>query len=42
MHVALYPAADNWKQTIAKMRAAWQELYPDQAFSYTFFDESIV
>lgn len=44
IHIALAPpiaGALSWKTTLAKVEAAYKELYPDETFSYTFFDESI-
>ncbi len=32
---------DSWKKTIAQIAAAWKEVYPEDDFSYTFFDKSI-
>jgi ABC-type antimicrobial peptide transport system permease subunit len=43
-HVALTPAGDNtdsWKKVIAQIEKAWKEVYPEEEFKYTFFDESI-
>jgi putative ABC transport system permease protein len=43
-HVSL-PAkggnTDAWKTTIAAIGKAWKEIYPEEEFRYTFFDESI-
>jgi ABC-type antimicrobial peptide transport system permease subunit len=44
LHVALKPRngdGSNWKNAIAKMEAAWKQVYPDEEFDYAFFDESI-
>jgi putative ABC transport system permease protein len=42
MHVALDPASpDGWPGTIAKMKQAWTDIYPDQAFDYDFLDKTI-
>jgi putative ABC transport system permease protein len=41
MHVALQRSPDTWPHAIAKMQQAWKELYPEQPFTYTFFDKSI-
>ncbi len=44
-HIALKPQTakgDEWKQAIAGIGKAWKEVYPDDAFDYRFFDESIV
>ena len=43
-HIALAPVASNtdgWKKVIDKVEKAWKEVYPEEEFSYTFFDESI-
>jgi hypothetical protein len=32
---------DSWKATISKIQAAWKEVYPEEEFTYTFFDKSI-
>ena len=43
-HVALAPKGNNtdfWKETITKIETAWKEVYPEEDFNYTFFDESI-
>lgn len=43
-HIALEPkgaTTDNWKNTIATIGAAWQQVYPDDDFNYQFLDESI-
>jgi len=43
-HIALPPKGENtdsWKKTIAAIGNAWKEIYPDEEFSYEFFDESI-
>ena len=41
MHVALDLSPDSWKTAIAKMQKAWEQVYPDQPFDYTFLDKSI-
>lgn len=43
MNIALKPeaAAGQWKSTIAQIEKAYKSIYPDQDFSYAFFDESI-
>ncbi len=43
LNIALYPEKEpgDWKKTIAKMEAAWKEIYPEDDFEYNFFDESI-
>jgi putative ABC transport system permease protein len=43
-HIALAPAGgntDGWKKVISQVEKAWKEVYPEEEFSYTFFDESI-
>lgn len=43
-HIALATRAantDSWKKTIAQIEKAWKEVYPEEEFSYNFFDESI-
>jgi putative ABC transport system permease protein len=43
-HIALPPSGantDNWKKTIATIGNAWKEVYPEEDFSYEFFDKSI-
>ena len=43
-HIAFNPLVENtdsWKTGIAKIEAAWKEVYPDEPFNYSFFDESI-
>jgi putative ABC transport system permease protein len=32
---------DNWKTTIGKIEQAWKEVYPEEDFDYSFFDEDI-
>lgn len=41
MHVALRPSPDTWKSAIARMQKAWEQVYPDQPFNYTFLDKEI-
>jgi putative ABC transport system permease protein len=41
MHVALQHSPDTWQRAIAKMQTAWQQIYPDQPFQYTFLDKEI-
>jgi putative ABC transport system permease protein len=41
MHVALQRSPDTWPHAIAKMQHAWEQVYPDQPFEYTFFDKNI-
>lgn len=42
-HIALKQetAGDEWKKAIATMGVYWKETYPDDDFTYQFFDESI-
>ncbi len=42
-NIALYPEKEpgDWKRAIAKMETAWKEVYPDDDFEYSFFDETI-
>ncbi len=43
-HIALKPqtaGGDEWKTAIAAMGKSWKELYPEDTFDYSFFDESI-
>ncbi|MEO8712236.1 MAG: ABC transporter permease [Parafilimonas sp.] len=43
LHIALKPetSSNEWKATIAKINKTYKTFYPDEEFSYTFFDESI-
>lgn len=43
-HIALKPQTangDEWKTAIASMKKAWKQIYPEDDFEYSFFDESI-
>lgn len=43
-HIALAATGantDGWKNTIVQIEKAWKEVYPEEAFDYKFFDESI-
>jgi putative ABC transport system permease protein len=43
-HIALKPqnaAGASWKNTISKIESAFKKYYPEEEFSYEFFDESI-
>ncbi len=43
-HIALKsqtPKGDEWKQAIAGIEKVWRQVYPDDAFDYRFFDESV-
>ncbi len=43
-HILLAPKGGNtdaWKKTITQIQSAWKEVYPEEDFSYTFFDKSI-
>jgi ABC-type antimicrobial peptide transport system permease subunit len=42
--IALHPqneAGTTWKTAIAKIEKAWKEMYPEDDFSYSFFDDDI-
>lgn len=44
LHIALKPQTVNgneWKTAIAGIEKIWKGLYPDNDFSYSFYDESI-
>lgn len=44
IHIALKPQSpggEEWKATIAAIGKVWKEIYPDDDFSYQFYDESI-
>lgn len=43
LHVLLKPAGtgESWKTAIGKMQEAWKQVYPDEDFTYEFFDERI-
>ena len=43
-HIALKPqttSVDEWKTAIASMEKAWKQVYPEDEFEYSFFDETI-
>nr|WP_294948183.1 ABC transporter permease [uncultured Mucilaginibacter sp.] len=43
-HIALKPqtaGGDEWKTAIASLGKIWKEVYPEDDFEYSFFDESI-
>ena len=43
-HIALPPTGKNtdaWRSIFSKLEKAWKEVYPDEEFKYSFFDESI-
>jgi putative ABC transport system permease protein len=43
-HIALKPQTapgTSWKNTISKIESAFKKYYPEEEFSYEFFDESI-
>ncbi|WP_426669254.1 ABC transporter permease [Mucilaginibacter sp. McL0603] len=43
-HIALKPqtaTGNEWKMAIAAMEKAWKQVYPEDDFEYSFFDESI-
>ncbi len=42
--VALKPQTEggvNWKTALSKIEKAWKEIYPEDDFTYSFFDEDI-
>jgi len=44
VHIALKPQTTNgneWKAAIASIEKIWKEVYPDNDFNYSFYDESI-
>ena len=44
LHIALQPQnieGRTWKATISRIERAFKQVYPDEDFSYQFFDESI-
>jgi len=41
MNVALHRSPDTWQRAIAKMQKAWEQVYPDQPFTYTFLDKEV-
>jgi len=44
LSLALSPqktGADGWTATMARVEKAYKEIYPDEEFKYSFFDESI-
>lgn len=44
VNIALQPqlaGSGTWKTAIAKIEKAWKEIYPEEDFEYSFFDESI-
>lgn len=44
IHIALKPQTTNgneWKTAITTMGKIWQDVYPDNDFTYSFYDESI-
>ncbi|MEP6749724.1 MAG: ABC transporter permease [Bacteroidota bacterium] len=43
-HIKLQPnaaGADGWKKTIAQIRHAYKQIYPDEDFNYEFVDDTI-
>jgi putative ABC transport system permease protein len=40
-HVALFPSSVTWKAAIAKMQTAWEQVYPEETFEYSFLDKDI-
>jgi ABC-type antimicrobial peptide transport system permease subunit len=41
MNVALDRSPDTWQPAIAKIQKAWEGIYPDQPFTYTFLDKDV-
>jgi len=44
VHIALKPQTANgneWKSSIASIEKIWKDVYPDNDFTYSFYDESI-
>jgi putative ABC transport system permease protein len=44
LHIALKPgdkSGDVWKRALVKAEQAYKEIYPDNDFTYSFYDESI-
>ncbi len=41
MHVALQPNPATWNSAINKIKSAWQKIYPDVDFDYSFLDKNI-
>jgi predicted permease len=35
------PGSSSWKNTLSKIEKAWKEVYPDEDFEYTFFDQEL-
>ena len=43
-HIALAPKGNNtevWSSTIADINKSWKQIFPEEDFNYSFFDESI-
>ncbi|HWB27248.1 MAG TPA: ABC transporter permease [Chitinophagaceae bacterium] len=40
-HIALQPQSSGWTKTIAGIETAYKSIFPDEDFSYSFFDETI-
>lgn len=40
-NVALHPLPGTWKAAIAKMQTAWEQVYPEKPFEYSFLDQDI-
>jgi len=43
-HILLQPqntAGTSWQSTMSKIQKAWHQMYPDEDFSYKFFDDTI-
>ncbi|MEP7108296.1 MAG: ABC transporter permease [Ferruginibacter sp.] len=44
VNIALHPqneSSTSWKTAISKIEIAWKEVYPEDDFDYSFFDEDI-
>lgn len=41
LHVKLLKESAHWKAALTKTESAWQEVFPNEDFSYQFFDEKI-
>ncbi len=41
MHVALQQNPETWNTAIKKMEAAWNKIYPDIDFDYSFLDKTV-
>jgi len=41
LHIALQPDPLSWQNAIAKIKKAWENVYPDSDFNYSFLDATI-